>query len=215
MENIRTYIIKEMLIDEGKFLDIIKNWWNNLFKPTDKKFDRYNDNFLYAKNNKRDYDDYIKSSYDKNKITISKIVTVEEFNKIINPNNQKPDKDENIGFWEYIDDNFNKDKYEYYSFIYEDKKVKDVIAIIKLNTLSVISEKYYEIDKLQIIQEYKSLFKISSLFNLMINNNKIVNKKQGFIYKKEKNTSFYNTLINKCEFDKVKINSVEVAIKEV
>lgn len=211
MRTLQDYILESIEndeINEGKIWNAIKKWWNDLFEPTDKKYDRYASKMDNV--TQQEYKEKIKNTFKTNNITIKQI-DPKSLNTIIKPNGEEPNKETNTGFWKFTNERVvtaNADT-KFYAFIYEDSDIKDTIALLKVDTSNNgFLEKYVEILNLQIIDYFYNVFSIDKMIKFIKDNSvKLFADKTGIFIKKKTDKELYEKLINDCEFEKTTINN--------
>lgn len=210
MKTLQDYILESIENDElneGKIWDAVKKWWNNLFEPSDKKYDKYAgkmDNVA-----QHEYVQKINDSFNIKNVSIKQI-DPKSLNKIVKPNGEEPNKIDNIGFWKFVDEKIktNNPYIKIYGFIYEDSDIKDTCALLKVNTnVDNVIDGYTEIQNLQIINYYNNVFPLTKLVNTIKHNmTTIFNKSEGLFIKKDIDKDLYEKLVNDCGFVKETIN---------
>lgn len=210
MKTLQDYILESIendKLNEGKIWDALKKWWNNLFEPSTKKYDKYAgkmDNIA-----QHDYEQKINDSFDIKNISMRQIDPA-SLDKIVKPNGEEPNKLDNTGFWKFVDEQIktNNPDIKIYGFIYEDSDIKDTCALIKVNTTKDnIIDDYIEIKNLQIINYYNKVFPLTKLIdNIKHNMVKFFDKSSGLFIKKTTDKDLYEKLVNDCDFVKETIN---------
>lgn len=224
MKTLQQYLLEELEyndeIHEGKIWDAIKDWFNNLFSPSTKKYDRFRyDPDEYDKIFKGDsiekYKQYIKKHFDLNKCKMM-YIDKKNIKKIIAPQGVIPNEDDKLGFYKFIEDYVSKENNKndlYYGLCYEDEEIKDIIALIKGR------KNDFDLDllKIQIITEYEKSIKLQNVIEILLESKDIL-KANDFVKiqcQEKANKELYNQLLNDCDFVKENKLFGSVAIKEI
>lgn len=196
MKSLQEYIIEsiESDINEGRIWDAIKRWFNDLFSPSDKKFDRYKENGIDTP----DYIDYIKHNFNNHNIKLHKIKK-SLLNNIVNPTSVVPSKNNDEGFWQFIDEPTEPEGV-FYALVYTDKSCKDTVCLIKINEHKQLYNNCAEILKVQILKEYQNYISFDDVVTYL----EILLSKthNGLFIKRNQNKKLYETFINDCDFIK-------------
>lgn len=200
MKSLQEFLIEEfeynnISIQEGAIWDAIKEWFKNLFEPSDRPYDRYGDEEITGAT-EEDYIAYLKDNFNVSNCEVKKI-DYKSLKKIISPKGVKPDLENKRGFYKFIDG--SKDKgIDWISIIYKDEKTKDCPCLIKTKIL----DGTIEIIDLQIIYEYVNIFKLDQVIDLLKNNKETLGKDiEKIIFKESSDKDIYNQLINDCDFE--------------
>lgn len=210
MKSLQSYILEHIDndVNEGKILDAIKEWFKKLFEPSDRKFDRYNSDNGLNGTNLSNYETYLKDNFDIKNIEIKKL-DLETLKKIVYPNGEEPNTEEQIGFYEFIDNIDEKENNsDYFGLIYKDSEVKDTAVLLN----SVNNGGKIEILKLQVIKEFINLLKLNDVIKLLKQNKEFIGTYKIMYIKQNTNKELYNQLINDCgfieEYDKTKNENI-------
>lgn len=215
MISLQQYLIEQYeysdSIQEGKIWDAIKDWFKDLFKPSENiEFDRYNfynDDNENAIQNLEDYKIYIKNNFNKKYCQV-KLIESKYLENIIEPNGHKPDEESKTGFYKFIDDD---KKGIYYAIFYLEKnKVKDIPCLLKVNK----NNDNLEIINIQVIDEFVNVLSLKIVFDILLSSTLLKDIKQ-IICKETTNKNLYNQLINDCDFEKKLVDNNNIAIKEI
>ena len=197
MKSLQQYLIEryEEDINEGAIWDAIKNWFKELFEPTDRPYDRYSSDFDGAK--KKNYISYLKENFSVTNLEIKKVLTEIELTKLISPNGHNPNIENKEGFYKIYNEKFGKDEdFIWYGIIYKDDKVKDCCALFKCK---IVNEKM-NINTLQILPEYSNIFTLKKFIEFIKNSDEFINITK-YVFSKDSDKSIYKQLINDCGFD--------------
>lgn len=202
MKSLQQYIIEsiETDVNEGKIWDAIKKWFSDLFSPSDKKFDRYNNDNTFDNN---EYVYYLEDHYNPNNIKMHKL-SADALNNIVLDDEIHTNKKNDDGFWEFSDELKNTSDYTYYALIYEDKNCKDTCCLIKLNEETQLYNNCAEILKIQILKEFQkhiSFYEVIDRLEVLL-----YDTHNGIFIKKDKNKKIYDMTINDCDFIKTMYN---------
>lgn len=214
MQSLQDYILENYDINEGKVWDAVKKWFKELFTPSTKKYDRYAKDFDAS--TRSAYMEYLKQTFSRNNITIKKILSDSDLAKIVKPNNIQPSQIDNKGYWKFDGFKLRKIQQErLFTFVYEDKSVKDVIALLYSTSFNDVSglEKYFEIKKLQILPELENIYSLRDCMQDYIKflKNTMTQQSKGIYISKSTDPNLFNKLINDCEFEKCTINTRDYA----
>lgn len=238
MRSLQEYIIESQQIEEGKILDSIKNWFKNLFTPSNKKFDRYGDdndtpnrynnynntdfsNNKFSGDNLIEFEEYINSNFSISKCKVLNILQ-RNLEKIIMPHGVKPDKTQNIGFYNFIDNLKSKENLTYLGILYEDDNVRDICSLLQYVRLGNL----FKILNYQTLEEYSKVINIKNVIDLLIDYLKKYNQKNSqsqvtriTIDKNDDTVDLFNKLVNDCNFtinkDASKKNEKDIAYIDI
>lgn len=207
MKSLQQYLLENLdTIEEGKIWDAIKNWFKELFEPSDRPYDRYNEDNDISGANRENYISYLKDNFSIKNCEVKK-VDKDDLKKIIYPNNHQPDLENKLGFYKFIDTKNGN----FYSIVYKDDQVKDTPVLIKVKEGEIL-----EILDLQIISEFSNIFMLKDVIDLLVKSDDIKNIKK-IIFKENSDKDIYKQLINDCSF-KEEFNDTEnqnIAILEL
>jgi len=205
MITLQEYLIEHL--DEGKIWDSIKNWFKNLFEPSDKEFDRYGkDTNRIEGGNLVKFKKYLEDHFTEESINIKQF-DQKSLNKIIRPNGIEPNEEEKFGFYEFSGKLDEKDESNYFGLIYEDKNVKDTSCLVN----SKNNGNDIEIIKLQVIQEFTKYLHIKNVIKLLKSSKEFINNSNRLVVKEKVNKNLYNQVINDCDFEKLYENDENIA----
>lgn len=215
MKSLQEYILENVDndVNEGKIWDAIKDWFKKFFEPSDREFDRYNPDNKISGMNLENYQKYLEDNFDIKDLKFKEI-RKKDLKNIVYPNGEEPNKDGEIGFYNFIDNvNNKKDTTEYFGFIYEDKNVKDSPCLINC----IHEGDKIELLNIQIIKEFINLFSIKQAINLLLSIKDFKQNAKQIIFKENTNKSLYQQLINDNEFEETfdKENNQNIAIKNI
>lgn len=208
MKSLQEYIIEAVEYDEineGKIWDAIKNWWNNLFSSSDKKYDVYSGKL--DPQTREEYISDLKQTFDIRKLKLTK-VNPSSLDKIVNPSGVKPNKETNDGFWQFTTDNISNDSStSIYGLSYVTDDISDTPVLFKVKKSSIdLYNDYLELIKIQIIDEYNNVLPLNKVIQFILDSNILTNHK-GMICLKDVNKELYNKLFNDCDFIKETVNN--------
>ena len=202
MQSLQGYL--EQNINEGELWDSIKQWFKDLFDPeSDKQYSRYVDsedeNHLSG-SNLSNYKDYLENNFNKENIQI-KVLNDKELKKVVYPAGVEPNKEDGIGFYEFIDyaEDKNHKGSTYIGFLYNTKEVSDTPALIQVK----YDTETFEIIKLQIIEEFENELSISDIINIISKKQEIIKNCTSIIVNETTNKELFNQVINDCNFKKI------------
>lgn len=238
MKSLQEYILESQQIEEGKILDTIKNWFKNLFTPSNKKFDRYSvqeespnrynnynntdiTNKNFSGDNLVEFKEYIDNNFS---IANCKILNILQRNleKIIMPNGIKPDKTQKTGFYNFTDNLKSKENLTYLGILYEDDNVRDICSLLQYTRLGNL----FKILNYQTLEEYSKVMTIKNAIDLLKDYLKKYNQKNSqnqlikiMIEKNDDTNDLFDKLVNDCNFivdkDSSKRNEKDVAYLEI
>lgn len=200
MKSLQEYVLEnvDQNIGEGKVWDTIKDWFKSLFEPTDRKFDRYNPDNDISGLTLDEYIEYLDDNFNEKYLKFKKI-DKKELKKMVYPNNIEPNKDGEIGFYNFID-NIDKDDDNtlYFAFVYDEKNIKDTVCLINC----INKDNKIELLNVQILKEYIKFLPIKRIIDISIKDESFVNSAKSIFIQEKTDKNLYNQLINDCEFDK-------------
>lgn len=199
MKSLQQYIYESIDndVNEGKIIDVIKNWFKSLFEPSDKKFNRFDEEHDLKGSNLSNYIDYLKENFEINKIKVNKIEDKKYLKDIVYPNGVEPNYEQQLGFYDFIDNvNNEKDKTQYLGLFFEDSECTDVPALINYKK----EEEAINIIKIQIIKEFIDFISLNQLIDLIKTEKEFIEDSKTLFIKKDTNKELYNKLINDCNF---------------
>lgn len=201
MKSLQEYILEniDQNIEEGKVWDAIKDWFKKIFEPSDKKFDRYNPDNDLTGLTLDEYIEYLENNFNEKFLTFKKI-NKEELQKMVYPNGIEPNKDGEIGFYNFVD-NVKKDDDNtlYFAFIYNEKNIKDTACLINSKTNN---NNQIEILNIQILKEYIKYLPIKRIIGKIIKDDKFIESSKSIFIQEKTDKNIYNQLINDCGFTK-------------
>ena len=204
MQSLQEYLLENL--DEGKIWDSIKNWFKNLFEPSDKEFDRYGkETNRIEGGNLVKFKKYLEENFTEDNIKIQLFENQKNLNKVIYPNGIEPNEDEEFGFYEFTGE-LDKES-DYFGLVYEDRNVKDTACLVN----SKSNGEDIEIIKLQVIQEFIKYLPVKNVIKLLKESNEFVNGAKRLVVKEKKNKDLYNQVINDCKFEKLYENEENIA----
>ena len=200
MKTLQEYIIEniDQDINEVKVWDTIKNWFKSLFEPTDRKFDRYNPDNDISGLALDEYIEYLDDNFNEKYLKFKKI-DKKELKKMVYPNNIEPNKDGEIGFYNFID-NIDKDDDNtlYFAFIYDEKNIKDTVCLINCSN----KDNKIELLNIQILKEYIKFLPIKRIISKIIKDETFIDSAKSIFIQEKTDKNIYNQLINDCKFSK-------------
>lgn len=205
MITLQEYLLENL--DEGKIWDSIKDWFKNLFEPSEKEFDRYSEdeNGIEGENLVK-FKKYLEDNFSEENIKIQKFENHKDLKKVIYPSGTEPNKDEEFGFYEFTGE-LDKES-DYFGLIYEDSSVKDTSSLVNSKT----SGEDVEIIKLQVIQEFIKFLPVKNVIKLLKESNEFINGTKRLVVKEKKNKDLYNQVINDSKFEKLYENGENIAV---
>jgi hypothetical protein len=207
MKSLQAYLIENLdQIEEGKIWDAIKNWFKELFEPSERPYDRYNPDNELTGAERENYIDYLKNNFDIDCCELKKVDT-NSLSKIINPNGVKPDLENKYGFYKFIDSS----KGTYMSIVYKDNQVKDTSTLIKYTSKG----KTFEILDFQTIQEFMNVFTLKDLIKVIKEDESFKKSYNEIIFKESSDKDIYKQLINDCEFETEFDNELDTNIAKL
>lgn len=238
MRSLQEYIIESQQIEEGKILDSIKNWFKNLFAPSNKKFDRYGEdndipnryndynntdlsNNKFSGDNLIEFEEYINSNFSISKCKVLNILQ-RNLEKIIMPHGVKPDNTQKTGFYNFIDNLKSKENLTYLGILYEDDNVRDICSLVQYIKIGNL----FKILNYQTLEEYSKVMTIKNVIDLLIDYLKKYNQKNSqsqvtriTIDKNDDTIDLFNKLVNDCNFtinkDSSKKNEKDIAYIDI
>lgn len=199
MKSLQQYIYESIDndVNEGKIIDAIKNWFKSLFEPSDKQFNRFNEDNALKGSNLSNYIDYLKENFEISKIKINKIEDKKYLKDIVYPNGVEPNYEQQLGFYDFIDNaNNEKDKTQYIGLFFEDSECTDVPALINYKK----EGEAINIIKIQIIKEFIDFISLNQLIDLIKTEKEFIEDSKTLFIKKDTNKELYNKLVNDCNF---------------
>lgn len=199
MKSLQQYIYESIDndVNEGKIIDAIKNWFKSLFEPSDKQFNRFNEDHALKGSNLSNYIDYLKENFEISKIKVNKIEDKKYLKDIVYPNGVEPNYEQQLGFYDFIDNaNNEKDKTQYIGLFFEDSECTDVPALINYKK----EGEAINIIKIQIIKEFIDFISLNQLINLIKTEKEFIEDSKTLFIKKDTNKELYNKLVNDCNF---------------
>lgn len=217
MKDLNKYInenLQNNIINEGKIWDAIKNFFKKifsqddnkyLFKPSKKKFDRFDPNDFITTHND-EYKEYLKSNFNF-KFLASDKKTPKLVKEIINHHDEL---------------NFDIDEsHTYYVGIFISKNIKDVVYIVDgeiFNKEEKDNSKDYYIYNIHIINEYKEYISMKDISDILLNQKKEMKWNEieidNLIITEKDNKELYKQLIKDCNFKENSSEKIATLSKE-